>query len=84
MNSDAKKNVPKYILGSIITVGFFILLGLLIFRPIPQGNNEILYLAVGALISAFSLVVGYYFGSSAGSAEKTDLLKRDSSNINTK
>ena len=69
------KKVAIIILGALIVLGFFTLLGLLIFQEIPATNNELLYLAVGALISGFATVVGYFYGSSAGSAQKTDMLK---------
>ena len=68
------KDVATYMLGSLITIGFFGLLGILIFKSIPEGNNEVLYLAIGALISAFATVVGYFYGSSAGSQAKTEML----------
>jgi len=70
------KNLFMYILGAFICGGFFTLLGLLIFREIPVSNKELLYLAIGALLAAFSTVVGYFFGSSAGSAAKTELMAK--------
>ena len=69
------KRVAIIVLGALIVLGFFALLALLIFKGIPEGNSELLYLAVGALITGFATVVGYFYGSSAGSAEKTEMLK---------
>ena len=63
-----------YVLGGIITIGFFMLLAFLVFRAIPEANNEMLYIAVGALIGAFTTVVGYFYGSSQGSQDKNELL----------
>lgn len=42
--------------------------------PIPQENAEVVYIFAGALLTAFNVVVAYFFGSSAGSAMKTNLL----------
>ena len=66
--------IAMYILGVLIIVGFFALLVILIFKPIPENNNEVLNLAIGSLLSSFSMVVGYFYGSSAGSAQKTELM----------
>ena len=70
------KDIAMYSLGTLLVLGFFGLLGLLIFRPIPTVNNEVLYLAIGALISGFTTVVNYFYGSSAGSAQKSDLISK--------
>ena len=74
--------VAMYVLGALITVGFFVLLGLLLFYQIPDNNNDVLYLAIGSLISAFSMVVGYFYGSSAGSAHKTDIIDKNKNGLN--
>jgi len=69
------KRIAIIILGVVITLAFFGLLALLVFKGIPEQNGELLYLAVGALIAGFSTVISYFFGSSAGSAEKNEMLK---------
>ena len=69
--------IAMYILGVLIIVGFFALLVILIFKPIPENNNEVLNLAIGSLLSSFSMVVGYFYGSSAGSAQKTELMNNN-------
>jgi hypothetical protein len=68
------KDVAMYVLGALIVLGFFTLLGILMFSPVPTGNNDVLNLAIGALITGFATVIGYFYGSSAGSKEKNDLL----------
>lgn len=69
--------IAMYILGVLIIVGFFALLVILIFKPIPENNSEVLNLAIGSLLSSFSMVVGYFYGSSAGSAQKTELMNNN-------
>jgi len=61
-------------LGIGITVGFFGLLGFLMRREPPAGSRDILNIMLGSLGSAWIGVVTYYFGSSAGSDRKTELM----------
>jgi hypothetical protein len=68
------KNIFQYLLGGVIVVGFFLLLYFLIFSGVPDTNKDLLNLVVGALIGSFATVVGYFYGSSAGSAAKTELM----------
>ena len=55
------KDIYMYVLGAILVLGFLCLLGILIFQGIPPSNSDILYLAVGALISQAGNVVNYFF-----------------------
>ena len=64
---------PK-ILGLAITLGFFGLLYFLLRHEPPTGSRDILNIMLGSLGSAWIGVVTYYFGSSAGSARKTELM----------
>ena len=68
-----KDRVPA-VLAYGVTGGFFTLLAILIFKPIPVSNQELLYVLLGALATSQAAIIGYYFGSSAGSAQKTDML----------
>lgn len=68
------KDVFQYALGALITIGFFVLLIALVYTAVPTDNKDLLNLVVGALIGSFATIVGYFFGSSKGSAEKNELL----------
>jgi hypothetical protein len=57
-----------------MTLGLFTLLGILVFRPIPVANNALLYVLLGSLATSQAAIIAYYFGSSAGSAQKTEML----------
>lgn len=70
------KNIFMYVLGSLITLAFFCLLGLLIFNGVPEQNQELLNIAIGSLLAAFATVVGYFYGSSKSSADKTDIMSK--------
>ena len=69
------KDIYQYVLAGVIVFGFFSLLYILIKSEIPTNNRELLSLTIGALIGSFSSVVGYFFGSSAGSSRKDDIIK---------
>jgi drug/metabolite transporter (DMT)-like permease len=70
------KNVFQYILGAMIVIGFFVLMYLLLAQAVPEQNKDILNIVVGALIGSFTSIVGYFYGSSLGSADKNDLLRK--------
>lgn len=70
------KEVYMYLLGALIVAGFFLLLYLLVYQAVPELNKDILNIVVGALIGMAGNVVNYFFGSSKGSADKTELLKK--------
>lgn len=61
----------------IVIVGFFVLLTLLLTRSLPTSDPnivQVLNLAVGSLLAAFSTVVSYWIGSSQGSRNKDDTI----------
>ncbi len=68
-----KDRIPA-ILAILITFGFFGVLTYMLLKPIPPTGHDAMLLMLGSLSTAWAAVVGYYFGSSAGSAQKTDLL----------
>jgi len=70
------KDLFQYILGGLIVAGFFLLLYLLVGSEVPEINKDLLNLVVGALIGSFSTVVGYFYGSSKGSADKNEMIKK--------
>ncbi len=70
---EVKDNTPK-VLAYSLTIGFFLVLGFMLFANVPTGSRDLLNILLGMLATSFSGVIAYYFGSSAGSAEKTKLL----------
>jgi hypothetical protein len=68
-----RDNAPA-VLAGVITVGFFGVLFYILKYGIPTEGGEALLVMLGALGTAWGGVVQYYFGSSAGSKQKTDAL----------
>jgi hypothetical protein len=68
------KDQMQYGLAVLLVVGFFVLLGTLVYVTIPASNEKAMDIMLGALEMAFGTVVGYFFGSSKGSSEKTEML----------
>jgi len=64
-------------LAVLITVGFFgILAGMLTGSLQASGNSEAMLILLGALAAAWGSVVNFYYGSSAGSAAKNEMLSK--------
>jgi hypothetical protein len=64
---------PRLIAVCVIAGFFTVLLGMM-FLDTPKESREPLLILLGSLGAAFTAVIGYYFGSTANSAEKTRLL----------
>lgn len=71
VQATGKRDYSQEILGWVIVAGFFIVLGMRMFITIPPTQLENIGMLIGALISAFTTVVSYKYGSSQGSANKT-------------
>ena len=69
---------PILALGTVALT--FLLYAVIIFTDVDEQSKDILIYVLGALTSAVTMVLGYYFGSSAGSKEKSkqidDLLEK--------
>lgn len=62
------------ILAGVVCFGFFgTLIGLMLYG-LPQKGQDALLIMLGALGSAFTAIVSYYFGSSSGSRQKDQII----------
>lgn len=67
------KNIMA-VLALIVVLLCFLLFFVFSLGKIDAANKEISLLVLGAIIGSLGQVLGYFFGSSAGSAKKTELL----------
>jgi hypothetical protein len=72
MQVATQSRIPA-ILASITTVGFFGILILLFFNKVDPANNALMIM-LGSLGTAWTGVIGFYFGSSHGSQQKDQML----------
>lgn len=68
-----KDKLPS-ILAIGITLGFFGVLAVVLMRGVMPDSRDVADLMLGSLGTAWTGVMGYYFGSSAGSAAKTAIM----------
>lgn len=62
------------VLGALIILGFFVVLGVMVAKKLPVGAETEFSIMLGALATMTAAVVNYFFGSSVGSREKTRLI----------
>lgn len=72
----AVKDYTPMILAYIVSIGFFGVLSFMLTKSIPDTGKEALLIMLGSLGAAWTGVIAYYFGSSAGSLKKTDIIAR--------
>jgi len=71
------KDILMIILGALVFLAFLGATGYLL---VTGRNDDILNSLIIALITAFTSVLSYYFGSSKGSADKNKMIKNGGQN----
>ena len=70
-----KDNTPK-VLAYSVTIGFFGTLGILMTGNVSTVGHDVLLVMIGSLGTAWTGIIAYYFGSSAGSKAKDDVIHK--------
>jgi hypothetical protein len=60
----------------VVLATFFWVLEIVLSQKIPQGQENLVYIMLGALTTMATGVVGYWVGSTAGSSHKNEMLAR--------
>lgn len=74
VQATGKKDYNLYILAWTVIAGFFGLCAVLMKVAIPEASSEVVFILFGGLVSGFTQVISYFFGSSKSSTDKTKLL----------
>ena len=67
-------SITPRLIACVVIAGFFAILLVMMFKDLPPTSKDPALILLGALGSAFAGVIAYFFGSTAGSAEKSKLL----------
>lgn len=70
------KDIFQYCLAALIVLVFFTIIYIVFMKELPTGNKDIGYMVIGALVMKFGDVVAYFFNSTKGSSEKTDIISK--------
>lgn len=70
------KDISQAIVGFMVMVSFLIVLWAVFKIEMPEANRDLALILLGVLASKFGDVVGYFFNSSKGSSEKTDIISK--------
>ena len=68
------KQVYQYLLGAAIIYGVFFTVNKILSQSIPIENKDVAYMALGQILGIGLMVVNYFYSSSKGSADKTDII----------
>lgn len=74
---EVKDNTPRN-LAYLITAGFFAAFAFLALGAVPVDSRDIMFSMVGTLGTVWIGITGYYFGTTANSKAKTELLAKSS------
>lgn len=68
------EKIFMYSLAGCVMILLFIMLYIVIFVPIPKENEKLVYMAFGVALGWGTIIIGYFFASSIGSARKEEML----------
>lgn len=70
------KEIFMYVLAAFVMLLLFGSLGMILTKSIPEGNKDLVYMAFGLALGWGTMIMSYFFGSSKGSADKNEMLKK--------
>lgn len=76
--AEVVKNITlKHVIGATIILLFFSSHMATLFVTVPKDNEGLVNHSLGILDAATIAIVSYYFGSSAGSKQKSELIETE-------
>jgi ABC-type Mn2+/Zn2+ transport system permease subunit len=72
----AKADWMKTIVGLVFLSVFSFSAIYILKMPVPEGNREIAHFMLGEIAGVALTIASYYFGSSKGSQDKTEMMKK--------
>ncbi len=72
------RTIFQYGIAGIMVVGFILIIFAMLFHLVPEENNTLLNVMVGAYGTATMTVVNFLFGSTKSSADKNEMLFKSS------
>lgn len=69
-------NLAPILLAGAITLGYFSALVFVLTHPVPKDSERIIDMMLGTLTTVWIMAVSYFFGTTAGSATKTELIAK--------
>lgn len=70
------RDINLYALAWMVVILFYVLVGMMIFRVVPDANLGPVNQLFGAMAAGFGMVLQFFFGSSKSSADKNEMLAR--------
>ena len=73
--SNSSKAEERTVISLLMMIVIIAILTLMFTVELPDNNKDMAYLVVGGLMGSFTTVISFWFGSSKGSTDKTEILK---------
>jgi len=72
------KEIIQYVFSAVIILATLAWFTLLLYHAIPDSNRDLVTTAAGIFLgSGWTQILNWWFGSSKGSADKNEMLKRN-------
>ena len=70
------RDYARPMIAALLIVGGFLIYYLVATGRCPQEWKDVMLIIIGAIIPIYTSIVQYYFGSSQGSADKTQIMAK--------
>lgn len=71
-----KWDLAPILLAIVITIGYFAALVFVLTQPVPKESERIIDMMLGTLTTVWIMAVSYFFGTTASSEKKTELIAK--------